>query len=38
MTINTLLIIIRRMPKCNTVLRSENELFEPEIQQNSPEI
>ena len=24
------------MPKCNTVLRSENNLFEPEIQPNSP--
>ena len=25
------------MPKCNTVLQSENDLFEPEIQPNSPE-
>ena len=25
----------RRMPKCNTVLQSENDLFEPEIQPNS---
>ena len=24
------------MPKCNTVLQSENDLFEPEIQPNSP--
>ena len=23
------------MPKCNTVLQSENDLFEPEIQPNS---
>ena len=28
----------RRMPKCNTVLQSENDLFEPEIQPNSHEI
>ena len=27
----------RRMPKCNTVLQSENDLFEPEIQPNSHE-
>ena len=25
----------RRMPKCKTVLQSENDLFEPEIQPNS---
>ena len=24
-----------RMPKCNTVLQSEDDLFEPEIQPNS---
>ena len=24
------------MPECNTVLQSENDLFEPEIQPNSP--
>ena len=24
------------MPKCNTVLQSESDLFEPEIQPNSP--
>ena len=29
-----LYIFIRRMPKCNTVLQSENDLFEPEIQPN----
>ena len=28
-------IIIRRMPKCNTVLQNENDLFVPEIQPNS---
>ena len=28
-------LINRRMPKCNTVLQSENDLFEPEIQPNS---
>ena len=27
----------RGVPKCNTVLQSENDLFEPEIQPNSPE-
>ena len=25
------------MPKCNTVLQSESDLFEPEIEPNSPE-
>ena len=25
------------MPKCNTVVQTENDLFEPEIQPNSPE-
>ena len=25
----------RRIPNCNTVLQSENDLFEPEIQPNS---
>ena len=24
------------MPKCNTMLQTENDLFEPEIQPNSP--
>ena len=28
-------IINCRMPKCNTVLQSEDDLFEPEIQPNS---
>ena len=31
-------LLIRKMPKCNTVLQSESDLFEPEIQPNSPEI
>ena len=28
-------VLVLRMPKCNTVLQSENDLFEPEIQPNS---
>ena len=29
------LLVNCRMPKCNTVLQSEDDLFEPEIQPNS---
>ena len=32
------LLLNFRIPKCNTVLQSENDLFEPEIQPNSPEL
>ena len=28
-------VVNRRIPKCNTALQSENDLFEPEIQPNS---
>ena len=28
--------INRRIPKCNTLLQTENDLFKPEIQPNSP--
>ena len=31
-------LLIRGMPKCNIVLQSENDLFEPEVKPNSPEI
>ena len=34
-TFSGFLLLNRRMPKCNTVLQSENDLFEPEIQPNS---
>ena len=34
-TFNGFLLLNRIMPKCNTVLQSENDLFEPEIQPNS---
>ena len=30
-----MMILNCRMPKCNTVLQSEDDLFEPEIQPNS---
>ena len=30
------ILLNRRMPKCNTVLQNENDLFEHEIQPNSP--
>ena len=33
--LTSILNINRRMPKCNTVLQSENDLFEPEIRTNS---
>ena len=32
---HTYTVFNRRMPKCNTVLQSENDLFQPKIQPNS---